>query len=357
MKITVSRTELQREMQVLRAAAGSRVIPILSGVKLSCVGDRLEMLATDLDLTVMTSIHADADGEGVVVVEYGTMSDLLPKLGSESVTLETEDGAVVLECGGFRSRLSTLDSESYPVVPAVFPENGCAVPLDTLKAMIARTSFVSTRNDPKYQLGGVLMTMSGDQVGLVATDGVRLVVTSTGAEGDSPPFDQETIPRRRLLEIGRLEGESVEISADESFLYFRAGDRMLVSRRVETRFPQYERLMKVTGEPVTVDSSLLLAALRRVVVLSHETSHKVSVAVSNDSIAVVAENSTGSASETVAASCEAEVSFLTSGQSLVEALSVVDAGEVTMHVAKDRVMMSDESDGVSWYYMQAHMRG
>jgi DNA polymerase-3 subunit beta len=63
----------------------------------------------------------------------------------------------------------------------------------------------------------------------------------------------------------------VILSAGENHLGFRMGERTLVSRIVELRFPQYERVI-VRDNPnrVRIDRRELLASLRRVSLMAHE---------------------------------------------------------------------------------------
>jgi len=85
------------------------------------------------------------------------------------------------------------------------------------------------------------------------------------------PFEQQLFPRKLLEELGRFTDETVVFSAGENHLGFKIGDRNVVSRIVELRFPQYERVI-VRDNPnrVRIGREELLASLRRVSLMAHE---------------------------------------------------------------------------------------
>jgi DNA polymerase-3 subunit beta len=96
------------------------------------------------------------------------------------------------------------------------------------------------------------------------------VVRAKGPDVE-PPFEQQLFPRKLLAELSRFTDEEVQLAAGQNHLGFRMGDRSLVSRIVELRFPQYERVI-VRDNPfkARVERTELLASLRRVSLLAHE---------------------------------------------------------------------------------------
>ena len=149
--------------------------------------------------------------------------------------------------------------------------SGYGLPLDLFQLMMERVAFAITKDDPKFQLNGALVKLLPGEVEVAATDGHRLAVVRAKAPEGKPPFEQQLFPRKLIAEFGRFSDQDVVLSATENHLGFRIGDRSLVSRVVELRFPQYERVI-VRDNPnrVRVDRRELLAALRRVSLLAHE---------------------------------------------------------------------------------------
>jgi DNA polymerase-3 subunit beta len=68
----------------------------------------------------------------------------------------------------------------------------------------------------------------------------------------------------------------VDISKDDSHLFFSVGDRVLISRLLTGQFPNYEAVLpKETPRVAELDREAFTAALRRVALLSDERSHAI----------------------------------------------------------------------------------
>src|ERR1051325_1439583 len=69
MKIVCSREELGAKLAVVARAVSTRTtVQILSGILLRAEAGELHLAATDMELSVRTSLDANVEGEGAVVV-------------------------------------------------------------------------------------------------------------------------------------------------------------------------------------------------------------------------------------------------------------------------------------------------
>src|ERR671935_476562 len=77
MKITCSRDELGAGLAVVARAVSTRAsVQILSGVLLRAEGGELHLAATDMELSLRSSLEAEVDGEGAAVVPGRLLVDL-----------------------------------------------------------------------------------------------------------------------------------------------------------------------------------------------------------------------------------------------------------------------------------------
>jgi len=136
--------------------------------------------------------------------------------------------------------------------------------------MLHRVAFAITKDDPKFQLNGALVKIVPGEIEVAATDGHRLAVVRAQGPADEVPFEQQLFPRKLLAEFARFGDGTVVLSAEENHLGFQMGDRRLISRVVELRFPQYEKVI-VRDNPnrVRVARNDLLGSLRRVSLMAH----------------------------------------------------------------------------------------
>lgn len=272
MELKLQRNTVLQELSILQGVVEHRTtIPILSSILTEAADDRLRMVATDLDMTILTACPAEVQGEGRVTLESRVFSNLVRNLPEEEFSLRLEGDAVEITSGRFRSRMSVADPSEYPTVPDIPPASDYALPLDLFQLMLKRVQFAITKDDPKFQLNGALVKLVPGEIEIAATDGHRLAVVRAEAPEGAPPFEQQLFPRKLLAEFDRFGDPAVHVSAADNHLGFRMGDRTLVSRIVELRFPQYERVI-VRDNPhrARIDRVELLASLRRVSLMAHE---------------------------------------------------------------------------------------
>ncbi len=272
MDVTLNKTVVLQELSVLQGVVERRTtIPILSNILIEASDGRLQLVATDLDMTILTSCPAEVHGGGRLTLESRVVQDLVRNLPAEEFTLRLEGDTVEIVSGRFRSQMAISDAAEYPTLPELPPDGGYAIPLSLFQLMLQRVAFAITKDDPKFQLNGALVKLLAGEIEIAATDGHRLAVVRAQVPEGQPPFEQQLFPRKLLAEFARFSDEDVVFSAGENHLGFRMGERNLISRVVELRFPQYERVI-VRNHPfrARIDRRELLASLRRVSLMAHE---------------------------------------------------------------------------------------
>ena len=272
MELKLHQHAVLQELSILQGVVERRTtIPILSSILATAAGDHLQMIATDLDMTIMTSCPAEVRQEGRLTLESRVFQDLVRNLPEEDFTLRQDESGVEISSGRFISRLSVSDPAEYPTVPEPPEASGYTLSLELFQLMLERVAFAITKEDPKFQLNGALVKLLPGELEIAATDGHRLAVVRASGPDVQPPFEQQLFPRKLLAELSRFTDQELQLAAGENHLGFRMGERSLVSRIVELRFPQYERVI-VRDNPfrARVERVELLASLRRVSLLAHE---------------------------------------------------------------------------------------
>lgn len=277
MELKLQRNLVLQELSILQGVVEHRTtIPILSSILTEAEEGRLRMVATDLDMTIVTECPAAVHGGGRVTLESKVFQNLVRNLPEDEFVLRQDGESVEITCGRFHSRMAVSDPSEYPTIPDVPEAGDYALPLDLFQLMLDRVAFAITKDDPKFQLNGALVKLLPGEIEIAATDGHRLAMVRANAPEGVPPFEQQLFPRKLLAEFARFGDEQVRLSAGDNHLGFLMGERTLVSRIVELRFPQYERVI-VRDNPnrARVDRKDLLASLRRVSLMAHEKAHGV----------------------------------------------------------------------------------
>lgn len=349
MDLTVNRLALLEELQLIQGVVERRTaIPILSNILLRAEGDRLQLAATDLDVTVFARCSAVVRQEGRTTISGKVFFDLVRSLPADSVDLSAHDARLSVRSGTFSSQLAVLDAADFPTLPEVPEGQGFAVDLAALQGMIDRTAFAVSAEEGHFQYNAALFLLDSESMQMVATDGHRLAWTKTTCAVGSQPFDQQLLPRKVLHQLRRLPGEEgarLYLGRGENHLAFRLGDRLLLSRVLEARFPQYERVL-VRDNPlrVVVNRHDLQAAVRRVALLASERTRGVQIQFDEDSLSLTSVGfDVGQASEMLACRYHGEsVQTLVNANYVLDFLNAVESIEVEFQLrdADGPVVMS-----------------
>src|SRR6266566_5925673 len=141
MKIVCQRDELSQKLGVVSRAVSMRAsVQILSGVLLRAEAGRLNLAATDMELSLRSSLEARVEGDGAVVVPGRLLVDLVRLLPDTEVSIEqrADEGVIHITSGSFESRLNTYTAEDFPRLPDAERLERHTVDRDALLETIAR---------------------------------------------------------------------------------------------------------------------------------------------------------------------------------------------------------------------------
>jgi DNA polymerase III subunit beta len=276
MKVNVSRDELVQKLSVVSRAVSARTtVLVLGGVLLRAENGVLSLAATDMELSLRTSLDAQVDGAGAAVVPGKMLVELVRLLPDEDVEIEhrAEEGVVRVESGSYSSRLHTYNVEDFPRLPDV-AAGAFAVDKDALLDTVARVSRSASRDESRPVLTGILARFEGGNIVMAATDSYRLSVKETPMEGEAPELEA-IIPARALTEVSRIAAgaDTLELGVQENQVVFVADDVTLTTRRIEGQFPNYKQLIPESYEQiVALPRTDVLEVVRRVGVMAQRNS-------------------------------------------------------------------------------------
>jgi len=105
LKATCSRDELTRALGIVSRGVSTRTtVQILAGILLQASGEKLDLAATDMELSLRTSLEAQVEAEGSVVVPGRLLLELARLLPGEEVSIG-ELAHAVASVVGFRGRV------------------------------------------------------------------------------------------------------------------------------------------------------------------------------------------------------------------------------------------------------------
>jgi DNA polymerase-3 subunit beta len=277
LKATCSRDELTRALGIVSRGVSTRTtVQILAGILLQASGEKLDLAATDMELSLRTSLEAQIEAEGSVVVPGRLLLELARLLPGEEVSIEhkLEEAAVEVRSGSATYRLHTYNAEDFPRLPDAAAADRHEVDREMLLETVARVSRSASRDESRPVLTGVLMRFEPGKLVMAATDSYRLSVKETATEGSVPELEA-IVPARALGELVRIAqaGEGIELGVHENQVVFSTGDALLTTRRIDGQFPNYRQLVpEAFDHELTLPRDELLDVVRRVAVMAQRNS-------------------------------------------------------------------------------------
>lgn len=272
-------------------------MPILSNVLLEKHGDALTVLATDVDIQITTrSIVAGGDGDGAVTVAARKFQDILRALPEGSdISLHLEENRLLLRAGRSRYTLQTLPADDFPKIEVMDnPRLRITLPQRVLKQKIALVQYAMAAQDIRYYLNGLLFVVNGAEVRLVATDGHRLGFASAQLEQAPGENCEVILPRKTILELARQlqdSDDAVEILLSGNQIVFRFGTIELVSKLIDGRFPDYDRVIpKNHQKQVVMSREQLQRALHRAAILTSDKFKGIRLSFSSNTLKIASSN-------------------------------------------------------------------
>jgi DNA polymerase-3 subunit beta len=292
MELVVRKNDLLKELSLLQGIVERKnTIPILANVLIDASKDGISLLATDLDVGLRSRCEGTVAKPGTLTLPAKKLFEIVSALPETDIRIEEEKGgkSVTIAADRFESRIQTLPASEFPTPPTDAGGIEATLPGAALKRLISHTRFAITSEDTRYFLNGAQLVLRPETMSMVATDGHRLAFISVQESPGKKVNGDVLLPRKTLNEVARLidGADAVQFSQGENHLFFRAGNRLLISRKIDANFPAYERVIPKTNDKrIDFDRDRLSSAVRRVRLLSNERSKAVKFVIGKDQVEI-----------------------------------------------------------------------
>jgi DNA polymerase-3 subunit beta len=289
-KIVADQAKLSQKLQAVGAVVPTKTtLTILSNVLLQAEADELKLTATDLDLSMTTSLPAQVEQPGSVCVQARRFIEIVRALQQTDVKLSVRSDTVRIQCGKSDFKIKGADSDEYPKVTDRMKEKGFTISGPTLNRMIDRVAHAVSQDLSRVALTGVLWEFDKSSFSMVATDGSRLSKTSHPEKISNAVAGEVIVPGKVLHHVQRLlpdEGD-VKVTVSESYIGFDLGNTFLHSRLLEGPFPNYRPVIpKSNKHKLTVERDGITQATKRVSILANTLTHQIKMGLRADAISL-----------------------------------------------------------------------
>ncbi|WP_149913373.1 DNA polymerase III subunit beta [Sphingobacterium cavernae] len=342
MRFIVSTSVLLKQLQAISgASSSSTVLPILENFLFEIKDNMLTISATDLQTSMVTSLPIEAKEEGRVAMPSKILIDTLKTLPDQPVafSVDTKTLAIEISAGDGKYKLSGENADDFPKIPVVDTVSTVKLASSILSEAINKTIFAVSNDELRPAMSGVLVQLNEQNITFVSTDAHKLVRyrrTDVGAEKSTSII----LPKKALTLLKSSlpsDDTSVSIEYNNTNAFFHFGNINLICRLVDERYPDYEAVIpQVNPNKLTVDRSLFLNILRRVVIFANKTTHQVRLKINGSELHISAEDLDFSNEAHERLSCQFEGDDMEIGfnaKFLVEMLNNLNCEEVVLEMS------------------------
>lgn len=285
MEVKIQRDAFAKALGRVQGVVERRhTMPVLANALLSVLEDRLEIVVTDLEICMRSSVPDVAvTTAGSVTVNARKLYEVVKELPEPQVEVRsTENEWVEIRSGRAVFHIAGLPADDFPTVPSSDDITFYTVPEERLRRALDLVGYAISSDETRYHLNGIFVDSSDDEVRFVATDGHRLSLTSF-SEDDLGGLKLESgviVPRKAVQELRKLLDEhgEVEIGFGKNHGSLRKGNESILFQYVDGEFPDYRRVIpKGDHHRLTIGRDVLLRAIQRVSLISSDRSRGVRI--------------------------------------------------------------------------------
>jgi DNA polymerase-3 subunit beta len=349
MKFIVSSSSLLKQLQMLNGVLNSsNTLPILDNFLFEVENHRLTISVSDLETTMTTQLAVESKDSGNVAVPAKLLIDTLKTFPDQPLTFSVDKKRLAIEISSDQGKykITGQNGDEFPKAPQVENSQSIDIEAAVLSRAISKTLFAAGNDELRPVMSGVFVQFSPENTTFVATDAHKLVryrrsdIKSSGNASFILPRKPLNLMKNIL---GNVEGiVRLEYNATNARLSWGIAPdgtvgTTMVCRLIDGKYPNYEAVIpKNNPNKLTVDTSALLASIRRVAIFANKTTHQVRLKVAGSELNISAEDLdfSNEASERLTCSYigdDMEIGF--NSKFLAEMLVNIDSEEATIEMS------------------------
>lgn len=358
MKFIISSSFLSKQLATINGVVvNNPVVPILENFLFDIDHNCLTVTASDLQTSMTTTLAIEAPARASVAIPARILLETLRNLPEQPVTFSIyeESYGIEISSNNGRYRLAGENAADFPKPDPLHKGVSLDIDAKVLKKAIQQTIIATSNDELRPAMSGVYMDFNEHSATFVATDGHRLsryIRSDVGVATQRPLI----VPRKTLALLNTAlsnESQRVNITFNDSHVYFKMPHMSIVSRLIDERYPDYENVIP-TNHPnkLTIDRASFLSSLRRIAIYANKTTHQVKLSIVGSDLQIFAEDFDFSNEANERLTCEYEGDDLAIGfnaKFLIEMLHNLSSRNITMHFSTPNqaglLLPSDTEEG------------
>ncbi|MBA2728688.1 MAG: DNA polymerase III subunit beta [Parachlamydiaceae bacterium] len=293
MKFVISTQELNYLLsKCLNIVSAKPTIPILSNLLIEAINDELIFTATDLTVGIRCFTDAKILEEGSTTLPARKLAQLARELTAVNLEISTNSNETTeIIANSSRFKLNGMSRNEFPALPSLEEAMQITVKQAHLKEMLYRTAFAVSREDSRYVLTGVFLSIADGKATFAGTDGKRLARAFMDVNIDSSFKGTYIIPLKAVEEILKSlleEGDAVIYLMNDK-IAVHANQTIMITKLLSGDYPDIDRVIPQTSEiVVNLHREELMTLLRQISLFTSEQSHSVRFAFAPGEVTISA---------------------------------------------------------------------
>jgi len=300
MEFKVNSKELEKLLTKIIPAVPTRTpMSILENFLFEIKDGFLTIIATDLEISMKSSINIIADQDISIVVPAKLTHEVLRSLGDTTVNfIISENKKINLKTDNGEYLISYQNAEDYPEIPT-FPTEE-----DDIKEVLINgydlknafdiTSFAMSKEEMRPAMMGTLLEFEEEGLRFVATDGHRLAnLIKHTIKPEIEILEKYVIPEKAISVLQKiLDEKDVKVYMSNTHISFKLNDIELITRLIGQKYPEYRSVIPLENEfELKLKTKELLSAIKRMMLFSTTSStRRVKFSISENSLEISAED-------------------------------------------------------------------
>ena len=256
MKFTCTQENfLEGVRHVAHLAGKNTTLPILNHILLKAEKGTLQLLTTNLEIGITSTVRAKIEQEGSITLPAKALLEYIQLLPKETIQCETEEQNLIIQGGKQKTKIRGASPEDFPLLPAVSIEQEIHIPEQDMRRALSRVVFSVAQDETRVDISGIFIKVEKKQETkktycvLVATDSYRLAEHHIPLEETTAQDIHTIIPTRTIQELLRLlrEGGETPTMLTMGFgghqVLFSFNNITLLSRVIEGKYPDYQAII------------------------------------------------------------------------------------------------------------------
>ena len=328
-------------------------IPILNNVLLKADVNKLKIIATDREISLISDYDVEIAEKGEITVSAKKIYEMVREIQGEVISFTQKNNIVKISCQRAFYKIPGLPAEDFPSIVDDQDIKLYKIKGMVIKDLINKTAFAMATDETRKNLNGVLLEAGMDGANhllrMVATDGHRLALAKGFTSEPSLKAGKGIIiPRKGLMEVKKIidENEDVHIGLHKNMFIVKTENTLLKVGLVDADYPDYKKVIPAEkGISVTLERESFLHALRRMSVVSSERYGGVILSFSEGKLTLNSTNlDVGEATEEIDIAYSGEV--IDSGFNvnyLIDAISVINKDNIVFEVGTGIKTINDKT--------------